>query len=195
MRRAKLRPSITVCFAITLMIAHSGSSATAQDLVGSARLPRGSARPAGRGQRRHADTGRGPRIAAAETPVPVGSPADDTTLARVAAAEYNLANCLNAGDWNAAATLFSARYRTSDLGGRSITLEEFAAHLEEAITAPIELVAVQGVEVLPDGRIRDELIWYFGETLLHERDYWIEQDGNLVLDWVETLAIDGTPTA
>ena len=196
MRRAILRPSIAVCFAITVMIAHSGSSATAQDLVRSGTPTTGEcmALPV-------VASAATPTLAAAlaspatETPVPVGSPADDTTLERVAAAEYNLANCLNTGNWNAAATLFSARYRTSDLGGRSTTFEEFAAHLEEAITAPIELVVVQDVEVLPDGRIRDELIWYFGETLLHERDYWIEQDGNLVLDWVETLAIDGTPTA
>jgi hypothetical protein len=187
---------VAVCFAMTLLIAHPGASAMARDTVRSGTPTTGecqalpvmasTATPA-------MDVA--VTSPAAETPAPIGKPADEATIERVVAAEYDLAQCLNAGDWTAAATLFSDRYRSSDLGDRSTTVEEFAAHLEEAITDPIELVAVQKVEVLPDGRIRDELIWYLGETLLHERDYWIEQDGNLVLDWIETLAIDGTPTA
>jgi hypothetical protein len=128
--------------------------------------------------------------AAETTPVPSGVKADQTAIDRVVAAEYDLARCLNAGEYLAAASIFTPRYMTAASG--STNPYDFVAHLEEL--PPIQLLAVDNVEVLDDGRIRDDIIYWLGDMLLHERDYWIEVDGTLYLDDIVNLSIDGTPT-
>ena len=129
----------------------------------------------------------------APTPPPVGTPADQATVDRVVAAEDNLVHCFNAHNWLAAAALFTPEYWASSRGIGTTNLYDFARHLEEDVAAPQEMVAVEHVEVLADGRVRDEATFYFGDVLLRERDYWVERDGYLLFDWAETLAVDGTP--
>jgi hypothetical protein len=194
-RHLRLLP-IAVTVTMILVISHPGFSATAQDMARAGTPTMGGCIPLSP----RPSTPLPAATATAEsspvpTPPPVGSPADDATIDRVIAAEYNLANCLNAGNWSGAATLFTEHYRASERGSGTTSLDDFAAHLEAEISAPIELIAVENVEVLADGRVRDELIWYFGDVQLHERDYWVAENGSLRLDWIETLAIDGTPTA
>jgi hypothetical protein len=127
------------------------------------------------------------------TPPPVGMPADQATVDRVVVAEDNLVSCLNAGEWLAAAALFTPEYWASPRGIGTANLYDFARHLEEDVSAPQEMVAVEHVEVLADGRFRDEATYYFGDVLFRERDYWVERDGYLLYDWAETLSVDGTP--
>jgi hypothetical protein len=129
----------------------------------------------------------------APTPPPVGTPADQATVDRVVAAEFNLTHCFNAHNWLAAAALFTPEYWASPRGIGTTNLYDFARHLEEDVSAPQEMVAVENVEILADGRFRDEATFYFGDVLLRERDYWVERDGYLLYDWAETLSVDGTP--
>jgi hypothetical protein len=129
----------------------------------------------------------------APTPAPSGEPADQDTVDRVVAAEYAVAHCLNADEYLSAATLFSPAYRASPRGVGNTNLYDFAFHLERDVSDPMQILQIEDVEVLSDGRVRDEITYYYGDLLLHERDYWVEQDGVFVLDWVETLAVNGTP--
>jgi hypothetical protein len=129
----------------------------------------------------------------APTPPPVGTPADQATVDRVVAAEFNLTHCFNAHNWLAAAALFTPEYWASPRGIGTTNLYDFARHLEEDVSAPQEMVAVENVEILADGRFRDEVTFYFGDVLLRERDYWVERDGYLLYDWAETLSVNGTP--
>lgn len=128
------------------------------------------------------------------TPAPAGAPADQEAIDRVVAAEYAVVYCLNADEYLSAATLFSPAYRASPRGVGNTNLYDFAFHLERDVSDSMQILQIENVELLPDGRYRDEITYYYGDLLLRERDYWVEQDGVLMLDWVETLAVNGTPT-
>ena len=43
-------------------------------------------------------------------------------------------------------------------------------------------VRIENVETLPDGRIRGDIIYTVGKQLTGSADYWVEQDGRLLLD-------------
>lgn len=131
---------------------------------------------------------------AAPTPIPAGVPADQATIDRFIAAEENLNACLNAGEYDAAAALFSPH-----------GLEVFFSSPDPADAAanlagypPLALQTIETVEVLPDGRIRGEITYTVGAQLAGDVEYWVEQNGVLLLDDFAELpeplqAPDGSP--
>ncbi len=205
MRRTRLLPALVAAVAAlvftVLPLIPPGATTSAQDSARSATPTTGACVappvPPGTPTPREASpaatvAGEAPATPA-PTPPPVGTPADQATVDRVVAAEYNLAHCFNAHNWLAAAALFTPEYWASPRGIGTTNLYDFARHLEEDVSAPQEMVAVENVEILADGRFRDEATFYFGDVLLRERDYWVERDGYLLYDWAETLSVDGTP--
>jgi hypothetical protein len=128
------------------------------------------------------------------TPRPSGTPADPETIARVVAAEENLNACFNTGNYRAVIAL-STPNKLMQLFGTTNPYDALAA-LEAEGDAPLfELLATENVEILADGRLRDEIVLRIGNEIVHEADYWVERDGYLILDWSEPLPpLEGTPT-
>jgi hypothetical protein len=122
---------------------------------------------------------------------PVGTPADPALIARVVAAEENLQHCMNAGRYDVVIALHApeavpALFGTSDPQEAAAMLEGFP---------PLETVALEHVQVLPDGRLSVEATFRQGEELMRWRDYWIERDGELLYAGYDVLAVaPSTPT-
>jgi hypothetical protein len=114
----------------------------------------------------------------APTPIPAGMPADQATIDRFIAAEENLNACLNSGDYEAAAALFSPHGLEYFFG--SPNPYDAAANL--AGYPQLALHSVDNVEVLPDGRLRGEVTYTVGAQLAGDVEYWVDQDGVLLLD-------------
>lgn len=120
----------------------------------------------------------GDAAAAAPTPMPEGVPADQATVERFVAAETNLINCANAGDYEAAAALFSPAGLEFFFG--SANPYDAAANL--AGYPRMALQSVDNVENLADGRIRGEITYTVGAQLVGDVEYWVDQGGVLLLD-------------
>jgi hypothetical protein len=114
----------------------------------------------------------------APTPVPEGVPADAETIARYTAAEQNFMICANAGNYEAAAALFTQTGLEIFFG--SANPYDAAANL--AGYPRMELQTVDDVEVLPDGRIRGDITYTVGTQLVGDVEYWVDQHGVLLLD-------------
>jgi hypothetical protein len=116
--------------------------------------------------------------AAAPTPPPEGITADQATIDRFIAAEENLNACLNIGDFEGAAAVFSPAGLEFFFG--SANPYDAAANL--AGYPALTTVRIQNVETLADGRVRGEIIYMVGKQLTGSVDYWVDQDGLLLLD-------------
>jgi hypothetical protein len=114
----------------------------------------------------------------APTPAPQGVPADQATIDRFIAAEENFMACLNSGDFEAAAALFSPHGLEYFFG--SPNPYDAAANL--AGYPQLALQSVANVEILPDGRLRGEVTYTVGAQLAGDVEYWVDRDGVLLLD-------------
>jgi hypothetical protein len=122
---------------------------------------------------------------------PVGTPADQATVDRVAAAERNLQNCLNAGEYDVVIGLHAPEavpllFGTGDPIEAAAMLEGFP---------PVENVGLENVLILPDGRITVEVTFTAGGEVMRWRDYWVERNGTLLYAGYDELPLEqATPT-
>jgi hypothetical protein len=130
-------------------------------------------------------------VAPEPTPIPEGVPADQATIDRYIAAEQNIFACFNTKNYLGSAALFSAHGLEFFFG--SPNPYDAAAALEGY--PPLKLLAVDNVEVLPDGRIRGELTYTVGWQLTGGVEYWVEEDGMLKLDAFTELPAPLEPPA
>ena len=127
----------------------------------------------------------------AATPEPVGTPADQALIDRVVAAEENLIACLNAGEYDVVIAVHSPEavrtlFGTADPAEAAAILEGFPL---------VEILAVENVQVLGDGRISAEVAYTEGGQSRRTRDYWVDQDGVLLFAGFDVLPVEsGTPT-
>ena len=117
------------------------------------------------------------------TPAPVGAPADRATADRVTAAERNLIACLNAGAYDVVIALHAPEALPRLFG----TADPAAAAALLAGFPPVEILAVEDVQVLADGRISAEVTALVGGAPERTRDYWVERGGFLRFDDYATL--------
>jgi len=111
---------------------------------------------------------------------PEGEPASQADADRVTATFESAYACLNSGDY-----LGFAAHSTSEA-----LLEEFGtanpydvpAILGSFAPPPFQLVSVERVLVLPDGRLYAEAVYRFGNALTKEGIYFVERDGDLLAD-------------
>ena len=122
---------------------------------------------------------------------PVGTPADQATVDRVVAAERNLQNCINAGEYDIVIALHAPEavpllFGTGDPVEAAAMLEGFPQ---------VENVALENVQLLPDGRISVEVTFTAGGELMRWRDYWVDRNGFLVYAGYDELPLEeATPT-
>ena len=122
---------------------------------------------------------------------PVGMPADQATIDRVVAAERNLQNCINAGEYDIVIALHAPEavpllFGTGDPVEAAAMLEGFP-HVEN--------VAVENVQLLRDGRISVEVTFTAGGELMRWRDYWVDRNGILLYAGYDELPLEeATPT-
>ncbi len=112
--------------------------------------------------------------------VPAGTPADAALLARIRAAEENIAACITAGEYETFATLLTPNFRlqifgTPDAAGVVAVLEEVGPITEE-------IVSVENAQTHADGRVSAEVVFTANGEPNHVRDIYVEVDGQLLLD-------------
>ena len=106
-----------------------------------------------------------------------GTPADQATIDRVRAFEENLFACFNTGNYLGAAALYTPEALLENLGtSNPYDVPEIMAGAE-----PIELIAIEDVRVLPDGRIRYQDAYRIGDRVYRDLNYLVERDGFLLL--------------
>ena len=122
---------------------------------------------------------------------PMGASADQATIDRVVAAERNLQNCINAGEYDIVIALHAPE-AVPLLFGTGDPVE--AAAMLEGIPH-VENVALENVQLLPDGRISVEVTFTAGGELMRWRDYWVDRNGILLYAGYDELPLEAaTPT-
>jgi hypothetical protein len=127
----------------------------------------------------------------AASPGPVGTAADPATIDRVLAAERNLEACVNAGAYDLVIAMhlpeaLPALFGTEDPAAAATMLEGFP---------PLRTLALEHVQILPDGRLSVESTFTVGGERMHWRDYWVERNGVLYYAGYEVLPLaDATPS-
>lgn len=117
-----------------------------------------------------------------------GEPADAATSERVIAAVENLIGCLASGDYLGFAALVTPNYLMTEYGTTNpYDLPVFLEGLP-----PIELQSVGDIRTHADGRLSADVTTLFGGNQLDRfRAYFVERDGQLLLDEEQTLPIEG----
>jgi uncharacterized cupredoxin-like copper-binding protein len=118
----------------------------------------------------------------AASPV-VGTPADEETTAAAAAAVQNIANCINSGDLEGAAALFTPNMIMALTGGTNPY--DAVAALEGFTITDLQ---TGDAETYPDGRVSIDVTYIqYKYQFVHER-WWLVQDGEYwKLDGFDTL--------
>jgi hypothetical protein len=139
-------------------------------------------------------------------PVPLGTPADEPTRGEVEAVVYEVLACLNAGDAQRGASLFSEN-GLRGFYGPSAGTDAAAEQAPSGTPTPrteeqwLSLRTVTDVSVLDDGRVAafavidDPLVR--GERAQTLLLIFVEEDGRLVIDGVVGFSLivpTGTPT-
>ena len=124
-----------------------------------------------------------------------GIPADQATVDRVLAFEQTVFACFNSGDFLGAAALYTPEALRENLGiDNPYDLPALMAG-----EPPIELIRIEDVRVLPDGRLRYEDFYRIGDEVYHDLNYLVEQGGFLLLAKSVRLAVEpadlATPAA
>ena len=117
---------------------------------------------------------------------PAGTPADQETADRVAAAVENVHNCYNAGDFLAVAALFTANGLLEEFG----TPNPYDVPLFLEGGPPIAVDSVGDVQVHDDGRLSADVVSRFGQQVAHERWYLVEEGGYLLVDGTPDLPVE-----
>jgi len=136
-----------------------------------------------------------PEAASATPPAEEGAAADQATIDRVLAAELNLFACFNTGDFLGAAALYTPEALLENLG---VANPYDLPGLIGGDDTQTVLISIEDVRVLPDGRIRYEDRYRFGDTVYHDLNYLVERDGFLLLARTFPLAAEpatATPAA
>jgi len=117
----------------------------------------------------------------AGTPAPPeGEPATQADIDRVIAGIENVIACYNAGDYLGFAALQTPESLLADFG--TSNPYDLPGFLESFGPSSFELVSVDNVLLLPDGRVYFEMVYRFGNVLTREGTYGVERDGFLLAD-------------
>jgi hypothetical protein len=128
--------------------------------------------------------------APAASPSPGGTAADQATVARVLAAERNLEACVNAGAYERVIAMHVPEALPTLFG----TTDPAAAAAMLAGFPPLRTLALEHVQILPDGRLSVESTFTVGDEQMHWRDYWVERQGVLYYAGYDVLPVAATPT-
>lgn len=102
----------------------------------------------------------------------VGTPADEATTATASVAAQNIANCVNSGNLDAAAALFTPEFVTEITG--TDNPYDVAASLEGFVLANF---ATGDVQTYDDGSLSIEVTYVQSEYQYVHELWWLEQDG------------------
>ncbi len=123
------------------------------------------------------------------TPIeaPAGEPADAATSERVIAAVENLVGCLGSGDALGFAALVTPNYLMTEYE----TDNPYDLELFLDGPLPISLQSADDVQVHDDGRVSADVTTVFAGTQIDRfRAYFVDQDGQLLLDEEQTQPIE-----
>ncbi|MGI9253901.1 MAG: hypothetical protein ACR2J8_09150, partial [Thermomicrobiales bacterium] len=128
--------------------------------------------------------------------IPTGQPADDAQTVAVTTTVTESLACRNAGDLRRAYALMSDRMIEGLLGGESGPAPELLYLLENrsdrvSRNDRLELVSVENVQFLDDGRIRADVTSRNADTTFTDLLLFSEQDGSWFID--ESVAISRVP--
>ena len=113
-----------------------------------------------------------------------GTPADQETVDRVLTFERNLFACFNTGNYLGVAALHTPEALVENFGtGNAYDVPAILAG-----APPIELIGVDDVRVLPDGRIRYQDAYRVGDEIYRDVTYLVERDGFLLVAKTVPLA-------
>lgn len=134
-----------------------------------------------------------------QAPPTGGGPANAETANAVTATAREAVACLNAGDLARLFSLYSENYLVHFWGGiagpdlSEKEVQERVQALETPKPQPesdqLALIAVDDVEVLPDGRVMATVINNHGES----RVVFVKDGDRYLVDWAYPLSGDGTP--
>ncbi len=120
--------------------------------------------------------------AAVEEEAPAGTPADPTAAGEAEAALQNLLNCINAGDYLAAAALMTDNFIQNFIGVPT----PYDVPATFADVQPVELRSVDNAQTYADGRVSVDVVFtglFNGPGALgSERFFFAEEDGTYKLD-------------
>lgn len=172
-----------------------GAPLLGRSVAGTCTAPPATTRPVNPGTPRPAHTAT--RVApGSEAPLeprapPPGTPAGTALLTRIRAAEENIADCFNAGDYDAFIALLTPNAMLAELGvsGPRATPAHSASYLilREAI------ISVDDAQTHADGRVSADVVFAFAGDRRRARDIFVEVNGYLLLDEVIELGLAGTP--
>ena len=138
----------------------------------------------------------GPGVLPTADSVPVGEPAPEADAAAVTATVREALACRNAGDVRRAYALFTDDMIYTLLGGDPGPAPELLYLLENRNERPLrgerlELVSVANVGILPDGKLRAEVVTANAETTFTDVLVFAGQDGRWLID--ESIAMGREP--
>ncbi|MGH3450744.1 MAG: hypothetical protein ACRDQW_08435 [Haloechinothrix sp.] len=121
------------------------------------------------------------------SPIPAGEPADAATTERVTTAIANVIACYNTGDFLGVGALFTPNGLMEEFG----TTNPYDLELFLAGGPPLDLLAVEDVQVHADGRFSADVLSSFGGAqLTRERFFLVESDDFLLVDSTPELEIE-----
>jgi uncharacterized cupredoxin-like copper-binding protein len=127
--------------------------------------------------------------AAVEEEAPAGTPADPTAAGEAEAALENLFNCINGGDYLAAAALMTDTFIQNYI--EVSTPYDVPATFEGV--QPVDVRSVGNAQTYADGRVSVDVVYtglFNGPGALgSERFFFAEEDGTSKLDYLEAVAL------